>query len=124
MTVPTMSPWNLGLRVLIELAALAGLVAAGTAIDGWGRWPASVALPLVAAAAWGTFNVLDDPSRSGRAPVEVSGRTRLAIEALVLGSGVTGWLVAGLPAVALALAATLAMHLAFSTKRLAWLARA
>lgn len=124
MTVPTMSPWNLGLRVLIELAALAGLVAAGTAIDGWGRWPASVALPLVAAAAWGTFNVLDDPSRSGRAPVEVSGRTRLAIEALVLGAGIAGWWIAHAPVVAGALLVALAVHLAFSTNRLTWLLRA
>lgn len=121
MTTLAMSPWNLGLRFMVELAALAGLAAAGTAMNGWLQWPAAVALPLLAAAAWGTFNVPGDPSRSGRAPVAVSGRARLAVEALVLGGGIAGWWIAGLAAIALAMSAALAVHLAFSTKRLAWL---
>lgn len=40
----------------------------------------SVALTMLV---WGIFNVPGDESRSGKAPVVVSGKTRLAIEALV-----------------------------------------
>mgnify|MGYP001828086701 CR=1 FL=1 len=43
-------------------------------------------IPLLAAVAWGTFNVPNDPSRSGKAPVPVPGWTRLLIELALFGS--------------------------------------
>lgn len=45
-----------------------------------------IIIPLLAAAAWGTFNVKDDPSRSGKAPVPVPGFIRLLIELALFGS--------------------------------------
>ncbi|HUV09586.1 MAG TPA: DUF2568 domain-containing protein, partial [Acidimicrobiia bacterium] len=73
--------------------------------------------------AWGTFNVVDDPSRSGAAPVEVSGRTRLAIEALILGAGVAGVAIAWRTEIAIGLVVVIAFHYAMSWSRVAWLTR-
>jgi hypothetical protein len=42
-------------------------------------------IPLLAAAAWGAFNVKDDPSRSGKAPVPVPGILRLVLELVFFG---------------------------------------
>lgn len=88
MNAPEMDPWNLALRFGLELAALVGLAMGAWAVSaGWLGWVAAVLVPLVAASVWGLFNVLDDPSRSGKAPVEVSGWIRLWLELLILGSG-------------------------------------
>lgn len=75
------NPINLTFRFLLEIFAL---VALGT----WARAQFQGALgivlmiiiPLLAAAAWGIFNVKGDPSRSGKAPVPVPGIVRLALE--------------------------------------------
>ena len=117
-----MAGWNLALRFGLEMAALVGI-----AMGAWGlapgstRWPAVVVVPLLAAAAWGTFNVVDDPSRSGEAPVEVGGTVRLAIEVAILGAGAVGFVVAGHIVVAVVFAALPAIHYAASSARLAWL---
>ena len=75
-------PLNLGIRFLLELAAL-------TALGVWGwhygnetylRFVLAIGLPIIMAAIWGIFNVPDDPSRSGAAPIVVPGIIRLAIE--------------------------------------------
>lgn len=77
-------PINLALRFALELSALAALGAWG-----WGRgsgWTAAalaIGLPLAAAVVWGTFAVIGDPSRSGKAPVPVPGPVRLALEVAV-----------------------------------------
>ncbi len=93
MNPPEMAGWNLALRFGLELAALAGIAtAAWRAADGPWRWVAAVALPLIAATAWATFIVPNDPSRSGRAPVEVPGSIRLALEFAVFGAGAAGFL--------------------------------
>lgn len=72
---------NLLLRFLLELT---GLVALG--IWGWQvgensyKYMLAIGVPVVAAIVWGIFNVPGDPSRSGNAPVIVSGIIRLIIE--------------------------------------------
>ena len=78
-------PLNLILRLLLELAALAIL-----GIWGWqygdGSWLGYVlaaGLPIIAAVVWGVFNVPNDPSRSGKAPVVVPGIIRLTIELML-----------------------------------------
>lgn len=71
-------PVNLALRFLLELAAL---VAMG--VWGWRqgegvlRFVLALGVPLLAAAMWGIFRVPNDP---GKAPVEVPGILRLALE--------------------------------------------
>jgi hypothetical protein len=116
-----MAGWNLALRFGLELAALAGLAfAAWKLTSGPLRWIAVVALPLAAAGAWGVFNVLDDPSRSGAAPIQVNGWTRLALEALILG-GAAGVALAGRTDLGIAFAVLIAIHYATSWSRLEWL---
>ncbi len=122
MNPPEMRPWNLALRLGLEIGALTGLgLAAWDQTDGAARWIAVFAVPLIAATLWGTFNVLDDPSRSGEAPVEVSGWVRLAVEAVVLGGGWIAYGVAGHPVIGAAFAALTLLHYTVGRARVRWL---
>lgn len=114
--------WNLGLRFLLELAALFGLGLAGwrLAPPPW-HWIAVVVLPVAAASLWGAFNVPGDPSRSGAAPVPVSGTVRLAIEFLVLFSGATALALAAYRTAGIMMAVLVAAHYALSRDRIVWL---
>ncbi|MDX8440825.1 DUF2568 domain-containing protein [Mesorhizobium australafricanum] len=116
--------WNLTLRFLLELSALLGLGMAGWSYPaGYGRWVLAIALPLAAAVSWGTFAVLNDPSRSGRAPVPVPGAVRLVLELVVLFGGAAGFYLAGHAAAGIVMALLIALSYAFSWDRLGWLLR-
>lgn len=122
MTPPAMAAWNLALRFGLELSALAGLgLAAWKLTSGPVRWAAVTLVPIVAGAIWGTFNVLNDPSRSGAAPIEVSGWTRLVIELTILAAGAAAFAFAGQRNIGIAFAALIAFHYAASTSRIEWL---
>lgn len=83
-------------------------------------WIIAIALPLVAAVAWGTFNVPGDPSRSGEAPVPVPGIVRLIIEFDVFLVAVfLLWLTA--PTAAFVLGVLVVIHYALSMDRIRWL---
>lgn len=122
MTPPTMAGWNLALRFGLEVSALVGLGAAAWGLStGAMRWLAVIAVPLLAATLWGIFNVLDDPSRSGKAPVEVAGWIRLAIELLVLGGGAIAMGIATSGTLGVGFALLVAIHYATSWNRVQWL---
>lgn len=124
MTRPEMAGWNLALRFILEISALAGLgMAAWKLTPNPGRWVAVVLVPIAAAAAWGTFNVINDPSRSGAAPVEVPGWVRLAIELAVLGAGALAFIAAKRPGVAVGFALLVVIHYIASWNRIEWLLR-
>lgn len=117
-----MAGWNLALRLGLELAALIGLgLAAWKLTSGLMRWAAAIAVPLAAAAIWGVFNVLDDPSRSGNAPIEVSGTTRLLIEVSILAAGAAAIWLAGRRDIGIAYTTLIVFHHAASTSRIDWL---
>lgn len=119
---PTMAPWNLALRFGLELVALGGLALGGWHLaSGPTRVFTVVAAPVVGAVVWGVFNVREDPSRSGEAPMEVSGLVRLGIELTILGGGVAGYAVAGFTAVAAVVALLLVVHYVSSRQRVGWL---
>ena len=122
MNPPTMAGWNLGLRFVLELAALAGLAAAAwhLAPGAW-RWVTVSVVPLAVAAAWATFNVVGDPSRSGAAPVEVPGAVRLALELLVLGGGAMALVVVGRRELATLSALAIVAHYVVAWRRVHWL---
>jgi len=125
MTPPTMAGWNLALRFGLEMAALAGIgLAAWKLSSGPLRWAAVTLIPLTAAVIWGVFNVLDDPSRSGAAPIQVSGWTRLAIELTILGAGATAVALVGRRDIGIVLGVLIAAHYAASWSRIEWLIEA
>jgi hypothetical protein len=125
MNAPEMAGWNLVLRFALELSSLTGFaVAAWHFSSGALRWVAVIVAPVLAAIIWGTFNVLDDPSRSGEAPVEVSGWIRLGVELLVLGGGVLAFALAGRSPVAITLGVLILAHYAASLGRVEWLIEA
>ena len=116
-------PVNLAFRFVLEIAALTAIAVGGYAMgSGAWAWILAITLPLVAAVVWGTFNVPGDRSRSGEAPVSVSGGVRLIIElgvfalAVVLLSFVA-------PFVALLLGIAVAIHYLLSLDRIRWLLR-
>ena len=116
-------PVNLAFRFVLEIAALTAIAVGGHAMSsGASAWILAIALPLVAAVVWGTFNVPGDRSRSGEAPVSVSGGVRLIIElgvfalAVVLVSFVA-------PFGALLLGVAVAIHYLLSLDRIRWLLR-
>lgn len=115
-----MPGWNLVLRFLLELAAWTGF-----AWGGWqlGSWPLGMGLLVLTVVLWGVFNVPNDPSRGGRAPVAVSGPVRLVIELLVLGGGAVMFWLGGAPAIAIGLAVLNVVHHAFALNRIRWLLR-
>lgn len=86
---PPMSAWNGGLRFALEMASLVGIGHYGYSIGSvaWSQYLLAAGLPLTAATMWGVFNVINDPSRGGSAPIPVSGLTRLGVELSVLGFG-------------------------------------
>ena len=117
-------PVNLALRFILEIA---GLVALGW--WGWNqgegilRFVLAFGSPILAAVLWGTFAVPDDPSRSGKAPVQVPGIVRLLLELaffvsatwslFAVGAATLGWIygIAGLG------------HYLASYDRILWLVR-
>lgn len=120
-----MDAWNLALRFLLELAALAGLAAAAWTLgSGPGPWVLVVLVPLSAAVLWAVFNVRDDPSRSGAAPVEVDGVVRLALELTILGGGAAAVAFAVGPALGTLLALAIVGHYVLSWRRIEWLVQA
>ena len=80
------NPLNLAVRFALEILALVALGAwARAQFQGALGLILMILIPLLAAVAWGTFNVKGDPSRSGKAPVPVPGIVRLLIELDIFG---------------------------------------
>ena len=114
-------PAYLAFRLVLELAAFAALAIGGYAIgSGALSWVLAVGLPIAGMAAWGTFNVPGDRSRSGEAPVPVPGIVRLVVEFDVFGVAVIVVWFAN-PAYAVTLLAGVAIHYALSIDRIKWL---
>ena len=71
-------------RFVLEIIALVFIGWYGSNLaSGWLAFFLAAALVFAAMLLWGVFNVPGDPSRSGKAPVVVSGVARLAIEASI-----------------------------------------
>lgn len=111
------NPINLALRFALELCLLAAL-----AYGGWMVVPfpacyaTAVLLPAAGAAAWGIFRV---PGDGGKPRVVVSGRVRLALEAVLFALATALLAAAGRPYLALTFAAVTIAHYAVSYDRIA-----
>jgi hypothetical protein len=117
-----MHPLNLALRFFLEVAALGGFgVLAWRSSEGGWRYLTVIAVLALLMTLWGVFAVPGDPSRSGNAPVPVSGSVRLVLELAVLLGGAGAFYWAGHNLAAFALAALVLIHYALSGERIAWL---
>lgn len=116
-------PVNLAVRFLLEMAAL-------IAIGYWG-WQQSnslllkiglaVGLPLIAAILWGTFNVANDPSRSGKAPIPIPGWLRLGLELALFAIATWALFAAGATVLGWIVGVVTVIHYLLSYDRLYWL---
>jgi hypothetical protein len=115
-------PVNLVVRFLLELSALfvLGLWGWHQRDDGF-RIVAALAIPLIAAALWGTFAVPHDPTRSGSAPVPISGVLRLALELGFFGSATLALYDLGFGKLTAALGTAVVIHYLLSYDRIRWL---
>lgn len=117
-----MNTANLGLRFLLELAALGGFgVLAWNLTNGRWRIVAVILALGVIMTLWGVFAVPGDPSRSGSAPVPVPGLARLGLELTILLGGGIAFYAAGHSPAGIALIALVLLHYALSVDRLVWL---
>lgn len=113
---------NLALRFVLELCGLAALGFWGWSQTGeWWRYLLMLGVPALGAAAWGTFAVRGDPSRSGKAPVPVPGIARLALELAFFGFACWALYDAGATVSSLTLAAIVVVHYLLSYERVRWL---
>ena len=116
------NPINLGFRFLFELISLAVFGYWGwTQVDGPLRFLLAILLPLLAAVLWGTFAVLDDPSRSGKAPVPVPGWVRLILELVFFGLAVFMLFSRGFGTLTWIFGGAILLHYLLSYDRIIWL---
>ncbi|MEZ4712245.1 MAG: YrdB family protein [Caldilineaceae bacterium] len=117
-------PLNLALRFLLELVAWGAVGVWGWKVTGAPlRYLLAIGLPLLVMTLWGVFAVPDDPSRSGSAPVPVSGVVRLLLELAVFAAGALALYFAGYRQWGIALAAIVVIHYLLSYDRVQWLLR-
>jgi len=116
--------WNLALRFVLELCALAALGVWGWSIGrGGGRYVLALVIPLAAALLWGALRVPGDSSARGGAPVPVPGIARLALEVAFFGSATWGLASAGYTTLAWVFGGLVTAHYALSYDRVARLLR-
>ncbi len=115
-------PLNLAIRFLLEISALIsfGLWGWKFSESGW-RYLLVFLVPLMFAIAWGVFNVPGDPSRSGNAPIVVSGVVRLLLELVFFTLASLALFQLGYQNLWWILGVAVFLHYAISYDRLIWL---
>jgi hypothetical protein len=115
-------PINLAVRFLLELSALGIMGYWGwTQGEGVFRFVLAIGIPVIAAVAWGTLAVPDDPSRSGQSPVPVPGAVRLALELAIFGFATWALYSSGHTLLSLIYGAIVVIHYLVSYDRVLWL---
>jgi hypothetical protein len=119
------NPLNLAIRFLLELAALTAIGIWGWQYgnETWHRFILALGLPIIAAAIWGIFNVPNDPSRSGNAPIVVPGFIRLIIELLFFAVATWAFYDLGYMKLSFSYGVVVVVHYLVSYDRIMWLLR-
>lgn len=113
---------NLTLRFLLEMTALVSIGIWGwKQSDSWVKYILVLVLPLMAATFWGIFNVPNDPSRSGAAPIVVTGVVRLILELTILSTGAFALYYGGFVKPSYIYISLVIIHYAISYDRVVWL---
>ena len=117
------NPLNLVIRFLLELTALIslGIWAWHAGNPGWQPYAMAVGIPTAAAAIWGIFNVPNDPSRSGSAPVVVPGVIRLIIELTIFALATWALNDLGYSRMSIVFCVVVIVHYLVSYDRIIWL---
>jgi len=116
------NPINLGLRFLLELAAIIVFGYWGHSLTGDGtRILLAILFPLLFAVLWGVFAVRGDPSRSGKTVVNTPGIIRLLLELGLFGAA--AWMMLDLDhsLIALIFGSAVVIHYFISFDRVSWL---
>ena len=113
-----MNPLNLGLRAVLEISAL---MAIGLWAWGRGSWVSALVTILALSMVWGIFNVKGDPSRSGNAPVPVSGLFRLMLELAIFATAFFCLGIMGYVGLSRQFGLLLILHYLVSWRRVLWL---
>lgn len=115
-------PTNLVFRFVLEIAALVAVGSWGfRVVESWPRYLLAASFPVVLAAAWSTFAVPDDPSRSGNAPIPIAGGLRLCLELGIFALACWAFAASGARLAAWILAAAVVVHYGLSYDRVIWL---
>ena len=113
-----MNPLNLGLRLVLEISAL---MAIGLWAWGRGSWLSALITTVSLSMVWGIFNVKGDPSRSGNAPVQVSGLFRLLLELAIFTTAFFCLGIMGYVSLSRQFGLLLIIHYLLSWRRILWL---
>ena len=117
-----MNQINLAVRFVLEVVALISVGIWGWKFnEEWTHYALALGIPIVLAVVWGTFNVPDDPSRSGSAPVIVSGVIRLVIELGIFSIAAWALYNIGYTKFSLILVLAVVVHYLVSYERVMWL---
>ena len=115
-------PINLAIRFLLEIFSLVSISIWGwKQSQGWLSYALAIGIPIVFAAIWGIFTVVNDPSRSGSASIPVSGIVRLGIEFLFFGLAIWALYNMELKHVSLLFGSIVLIHYVISYNRIYWL---
>ena len=115
-------PINLIFRFILEICALISIGIWGwKQVDGLFKLVLSIGIPIIIAFIWGIFAVPNDPSRSGKAPVVVSGILRLIIEFTIFSFAVWSLYNIGFISLSWILGIALLVHYTLSYDRIIWL---
>ncbi len=115
---------NSTVRFFLEVSALVAYGMWGWSVgDGFLRYLFAAGLPVVAASLWGVLAVPNDPSRSGDAPVPISGLARLILEIGFFATATWVWVMQDSTTVAWIFALSVCAHYVASHQRVIWLVR-
>lgn len=117
-----MNAANAALRFFLEIVTFGGFATLTWQMsEGWARYLTVVIMLALLMTLWGVFAVPGDPSRSGNAPIPVSGLVRLGLELLILLGGGVALKLAGYGFAGHALIALILLHYSMSYDRINWL---
>ena len=115
-------PLNLALRFILELCAIASVGFGGWNIsNGFFKYVLAVLFPIILATIWGVFNVPNDPSRSGKAPICVSGITRIILEFGIFAIAIWTLYILGFIKLSIVFGVLVIVHYSLSFDRIKWL---
>lgn len=116
------NPVNLAVRFILEVTTMIIVGMWGWKLDAsWLKFIYAIGFPSILVGLWVTFNVPNDPSRSGKAPIVVPGWIRLLLELAFFTLGTYAFYQLGYSTVCWVNGVVVIVHYLISYDRVAWL---